>query len=101
MVRLNGRKQAITLFYPEENFFQDPTQLLLLKNGRALAIGSSGTDIYDPATGRFTASGNMIVPRTKFGAAILPDGKVLIAGGQIGGAWGSLVTNTEIYDPDK
>jgi hypothetical protein len=82
-----------------ETHHSDPTQLLQLKNGLALAIGSSATDIYDPTTHRFTASGNMIVPRDKFGAAVLSDGRVLIVGGQSGGAWGGQLTSTEIYDP--
>jgi WD40 repeat protein len=77
----------------------DPAQLLLLKDGEALVIGSSGADIYDPSTGHFRASGTMTVPRGKFGAALLPDGRVLVAGGQTGGARGPRVTSTEIYDP--
>jgi hypothetical protein len=79
---------------------QDTAQLLLLKNGKALAIGASGTDVYDPSTRHFAASGTMIAARTKFGAAVLPDGRVLIAGGQAGGAWGPRVMSTEIYDPN-
>jgi Kelch motif protein len=77
----------------------DPSQLLLLKNGEVLVVGASGTDLYDPSTGRFTPSGKMTIPRTKFGAALLPDGKVLVAGGQTGGSWGARVTSTQIYDP--
>ena len=77
----------------------DPTQLILLTDGRALIIGAAETDLYEPSTGRFTASGKLTLPRGKFGAALLPDGRVLVAGGQTGGAWGPRVTNTEIYDP--
>jgi len=77
----------------------DPTQLLLLKNGRVLVVGSSEADLYDPSTKQFTATGKMTIPRTKFGAAVLPDGRVLIVGGQSGGPWGERVTSTQIYDP--
>jgi hypothetical protein len=77
----------------------DATQILLLNDGRALVVSSSGTDLYDPATKRFTSTGAMTVPRSKFGAALLPDGRVLIAGGQSGGPWGTRVTSTQIYDP--
>ncbi len=77
----------------------DPSQLVLLMNGKVLVVGASGTELYDPSTGRFTPTGKMTVPRTKFGAALLPDGRVLVAGGQTGGAWGARVTSTQIYDP--
>lgn len=77
----------------------DATQITLLKDGRALVVSSSGTDLYDPSTRRFTSTGAMTVPRNKFGGALLPDGRVLIAGGQAGGAWGTRVTSTQIYDP--
>ncbi len=77
----------------------DATQITLLKDGRALVVGSSGADLYDPSTKRFTATGAMTVPRSKFGGALLPDGRVLIAGGQAGGAFGTRVTSTQIYDP--
>jgi hypothetical protein len=77
----------------------DATQIVLLNDGKALVVGSSGTDLYDPSTRRFMSTGPMTVPRSKFGGALLPDGRVLIAGGQAGGAWGTRVTSTQIYDP--
>ena len=75
------------------------TQITLLKDGRALVVGNSGADLYDPSTKRFTATGAMTAPRSKFGGALLPDGRVLIAGGQAGGALGTRVASTQIYDP--
>jgi Kelch motif len=77
----------------------DATQITLLNDGRALVVSSTGTDYYDPSTQRFTSTGTMTVPRGKFGGALLPDGRVLVAGGQIGGAWGPRVASTQIYDP--
>lgn len=77
----------------------DATQIVLLNNGRALVVGSSGSDLYDPSTKHFTATAAMTVPRSKFGGALLPDGRVLIAGGQAGGPFGTRVTSTQIYDP--
>lgn len=77
----------------------DATQIALLNDGRALVVSSSGSDLYDPSTRRFTSTGALTIPRSKFGGALLPDGRVLIAGGQAGGAWGTRVASTQIYDP--
>jgi hypothetical protein len=103
----NNPVLSAELYHPSTGTFSslgatqlsDATQITLLNDGRALVVSSSGTDLYDPSTGRFTSTGTMTVPRTKFGGALLPDGRVLIAGGQIGGAWGTRTTSTEIYDP--
>ena len=82
-----------------------------LKDGRVLVAGglSGGqypyhkieatAEIYDPQTGRFTATGNMSVPRYKQGAALLPDGKVLVAGGSNEDGRQSIYSSTEIFDP--
>jgi len=77
----------------------DATQALLLNDGRALVVGSSGAGLYDPSTKQFTSAGAMTVPRSKFGGASLPDGRVLLAGGQTGGPWGTRVASTQIFDP--
>jgi len=87
---------------------------VLLKNGKVLVMGGSSTgqhasgmveeasaEIYDPATGRFTPTGSMTTGRNKLGATLLPDGRVLVVGGQNGGAFGARLASTEIYDPAK
>jgi hypothetical protein len=81
----------------------------LLMDGRVLITGGnipgpgggqvlSSAELYDPATRGFTATGNMTTPR-RIGhtATLLPDGRVLIAGGY--GAGNSVIAATEIYDP--
>src|SRR6202044_3912118 len=73
--------------------------LVPLRNGRVLALNDSGGELYDPVTGLFTVDGNFRIGREKYGAAALPDGRLLIAGGQIGGAWGPKSDATNIYDP--
>jgi len=39
------------------------------------------------------------VPRFKHGAALLPDGKVIVVGGQTGSSFGERLASTEIFDP--
>ncbi|MGH8040710.1 MAG: Kelch repeat-containing protein [Rudaea sp.] len=78
---------------------------VLLNNGKVLVAGGIETyqptdsaELYDPATGTFTATGNMVTTslagRT---ATLLPNGKVLIAGGLIG--TDEYSDSAEIYDP--
>ena len=78
---------------------EGPSALVLLDNGKVFAVNDSGGELYDPSTGRFTLAGKVAIAREKFGTALLPDGRLLIAGGQIGGAWGPRTASTELYDP--
>lgn len=82
-----------------------------LKDGRVLVAGglSGGqypyhkveatAEVYGPSTGRFTLTGEMSVPRYKQGAALLPDGKVLIVGGSNEDGRQNKYSSTEIFDP--
>jgi hypothetical protein len=66
--------------------------------GRALEGGPgvvATTEIYDPATGHFTAGPRMSVPRTGHAAVLLRNNKVLVVGGADNN--GPLAT-AEIYD---
>ena len=76
----------------------------LLPNGRVLIAGgadSKGTlfktaEVFDPATGTFTATGDLNQVREGATATPLGNGKVLIAGGQDG--VGALLSTAELYD---
>jgi Kelch motif protein len=62
------------------------------------AIASPNT--APPETGRWEAVASMSVPRAHFTATLLPDGKVLVAGGVSDVmVTGSALSSVEIYDP--
>jgi N-acetylneuraminic acid mutarotase len=62
--------------------------------------GLATAEVYDPATGAWSATGAMAGPRTMHTATLLPNGKVLVTGGYKGngGANEGLAT-AEVYDP--
>lgn len=76
---------------------------VLVAGGTSWAIGNAShvlasAEIYDPATDRFTRTkGDMEVARDRPTATLLPDGKVLIAGGQ--GPNGQSIDFSELFDP--
>jgi hypothetical protein len=58
----------------------------------------STAEIFDPATGLFTATGSMTTARRGHTAVLLPNGKVLLAGGTDGK---NTLSTAELYDPEK
>ena len=56
----------------------------------------SSAEIYDPATGAWTATGSMSTPRTQHAAVLMGDGKVYVTGGASGG---TILASTEMFDP--
>jgi N-acetylneuraminic acid mutarotase len=84
----------------------------LLKNGKVLVAGGhkdrreartvfSSAELYDPATGRFTATGDMTVVRHKHAAVMLPDGNILVAGGSDKRDSRGQYASAEIYESEK
>jgi WD40 repeat protein len=87
-------------------------QAVLLPDGRVLVMGgdqAAGTqsevdlnssEIYDPATGKFSKAATMATPRTDFSATMLTDGKVLVAGGWYASVEGAgALDSAELYNP--
>lgn len=86
---------------------RDYAMAVTLADGRALIVGGVGTheypnefeasaEIYDPATGKFTATGSMSVSRDgNATATLLEDGRALVAGG----AAREYRVSAELYDP--
>jgi N-acetylneuraminic acid mutarotase len=56
----------------------------------------SSSELYDPVTNTWNSAGNMLTSRYRHTATLLPNGKVLVAGGVI---VGSLLASSELYDP--
>jgi hypothetical protein len=87
----------------------------MLRDGRVLIAGgfvfqgtggyspngfsaTASAELYDPAAGAFSSTGNMNAARGQHVAALLTDGKVLVAGGSPD--WkGDYLVSAEIYDP--
>ena len=99
-------------------------RVITLPDGRVLAIAGTGTgesgttfvdsattsELYDPSTNTWSATGTLTMPRMGgFNAALLPSGRVLVAGGSIDNSrncpkpvsCSSVLTTatTEIWDP--
>jgi hypothetical protein len=76
-----------------------PDGKVLVAGGRRFAAGDIGdlvldsAELYDPAIGSWTPTGSLTTPRVGHGAALLPNGKVLVVGGDSGGV------TAELYDP--
>lgn len=70
-----------------------------LIDGRVLVLGESATsaEVYDPATGTFSRTGQMISDTGGATATLLKDGRVLVAGGA--SASGDTLASAELYDP--
>lgn len=82
----------------------------LLANGRILICGGdkggipggnsgvlSSAEIYDPGSGTFTATGSLAFARFNHAAVLLPDGKVVVAGGYDVNF--EDIFSAELYDP--
>ena len=68
-----------------------------MAGGQAIAGGLLNAELYDPATGLWTATGNLGAIRRDHTATLLPSGKVLVAGGF--NSSGVILSSAELYDP--
>jgi hypothetical protein len=115
----DGPLASATRYVPVTRVFSQTGQLAtargshsatLLPDGKVLVAGGgtaswtggyttflASAELYDPATGTFTATGAMATARESHTATRLNDGRVLIAGGQ--DRLDHAVASAEIYDP--
>jgi N-acetylneuraminic acid mutarotase len=84
----------------------------LLTNGEVLVVGGlsnggspTGTsctntaEIYNPSTGHWATTGSMTTARGNHTATLLPNGRVLVAGGLCSGGFTYPDNSAELYDP--
>src|SRR5205823_7166264 len=90
---------------------RDSHTATLLPNGKVLIAGGfridpvshdllylTSVELYDPATGTFSATGNLATGRAGHTATLLPNGKVLITGGANFNVATGYVRSAELYD---
>lgn len=81
-----------------------------LSDGRVLVAGGHrgrksaihlyiSAEVYDPAKGTFSPTGEMTVRRHKHDAVLLPDGRVLVSGGTNERDSAGVYKSVETYDP--
>jgi hypothetical protein len=114
--RLGGNNATCELYSPARNSWKATRSLsqgrvwhksVLLSDGRVLTFGGqdesgipfSSAELYDPTTRTWSGTGSMNLARAiLFDGVLLPDGKVLVAGGFNSSAGGAL-DSCELYDP--
>ena len=70
---------------------------MLVAGGYGSGGAFSSAELHDLATGAWTATGPLTTAREQHTATLLPDGKVLVAGGR--GTNNNPLSSTELYDP--
>lgn len=70
-----------------------------LRDGHVLITGDGVSEVFDPTTLQFAPVGPMVTARSFPGLALLPDGRVLVAGGVQPGVETRLLS-AELFDPD-
>src|SRR5439155_2808421 len=60
---------------------------------------SASAELYDAQTNTWAATGSMTTPRLNHAATLVPDGRVLVTGGQSNGGLGLYLDTAEAYEP--
>jgi hypothetical protein len=82
----------------------------LLRNGKVLVVGGyagsplsptllSSAELYDPQAETWSLTGSLHAARVGHTATLLPDGKVLVAAGDVAGEGFDGLPSSELYDP--
>src|ERR671937_710418 len=76
-----------------------PSGKVLVTGGDSLNFGAlRSAELYDPATGTWTRTGDMTIERWYHTSTLLPSGEVLVAGG-LTFFPGNALNSPELYDP--
>jgi len=115
---VNGYHNSAELYDPATGTFTNTGAMAtartwhtatLLANGQVLIVGGLNTpglghavaystaELYDPSTGSFDRAGAMTRARSEHSATLLPNGKVLVVGGDIPGE--GALSSAELYSP--
>jgi N-acetylneuraminic acid mutarotase len=108
------------LYDPSSNTWSSTTSMAtarlyhtatLLPNGKVLVAGAYGcsttcsadasAELYDPSSNTWSSTTSMTTARDRHTATLLPNGKVLVAGGDSCSTTCSADTRAELYDPSS
>jgi hypothetical protein len=73
--------------------------VLITGNATDVSAGLTSAELYNPATGTFTATGDMTTSRSRQTATMLLDGRVLVAGGSYNAPPYAPTSSAELYNP--
>lgn len=77
-----------------------PGLATLLHNGKVLVAGYDAAQLYDPETETWSLTARLNAPRHAHTTTLLPDGRVLAAGGAKASSSG-LINSSELYDSNN
>jgi hypothetical protein len=82
-------------FYHDATPLNDTAGTILVTGGITAGGNTDAAETYDPTAGTFTVTGSMLHPRVWHSSTVLPNGKILVTGGEDNTS--TLVSVTELY----
>src|SRR5262249_28725564 len=76
------------------------TQVNETHAGSGTTMAENSAEIYSVSGAAFTATGNLNTARTGAVAVLLPNGKILVAGGSSDGSLDGALNSAELFDPN-
>jgi predicted RNA methylase len=82
-------------FYHDATPLNDTAGTILVTGGITAGGNTDAAETYDPTAGTFTVTGSMLHPRVWHSSTVLPNGKILVTGGEDNTS--TLVSVAELY----